>query len=266
MKLRKSLYGLRQAPKLWYKLFTSLLLKNGFSRSSVNDCLFQKTTKNRVIYLLLYVDDILLFGEEDNISSVKQFLSKHFTTTDLGICRHFLGLKFEYSPAGIFISQRPFIEKIILSASLENTKPLSTPLPLSHCLYEKIEQMSKEEAEFMSTIPYRSILGSLIFLSTSTRPDISTAVSMLGKFQEIPGRQHWKLFQHVVRYLIGTKEYGIFLPKGCTCTLTAWSDADWALDASNRRSRTGYLLTIDGSPIVWCSKLQSSTSLSSTEA
>lgn len=267
VKLRKSLYGLRQAPKLWYKLFTSVLKKNGFRRSDINDCLFMKKTNIEVVYLLLYVDDILLFGEDSDVIAVKKILSKYFTTTDLGIFHHFFGLKFENAPNGIFIFQRPFIEKIIRAANLENSKPITTPLPLSHCFYEPMKNSPDNEAEFMSTVPYRNVLGSLILLSTRTRPDISTAVSMLGKFQEKPGRSHSKLLQQVVRYLIGTIDHGLFLPKTAgKCVLYAWSDGDWARDNSNPRSRTGYLLTMSVSPIVWCSKLQTSTSLSSTEA
>lgn len=138
VKLRKSLYGLRQAPKLWYQHLSSFLKKYGFRRSRINDCLFLKDTANGEVYLLVYVDDILLFGELEDLNEVKSLFKANFTTTDLGVFRYFLGIKIEYTNTGIFLSQRPFIEKIIRLAELESAKPTETPLPLTHFLYDKV--------------------------------------------------------------------------------------------------------------------------------
>lgn len=127
--------------------------------------------------------------------------------------------------------------------------------------------MSETESEYIKSVPYRKVLGSLVYLSTRTRPDIATATSMLGKFQESPSRVHRKILKQVVRYLSGTISFGLFLPQSeGKVVLEGWSDADWARDTSNRRSRSGYILTLSGSPVVWFSKLQTYTSLSSSEA
>lgn len=87
-------------------------------------------------YLLLYVDDNLIFGKDGDAMNVKKKLANNFTITDVGICWHFLGLKIVYLPNGIYIFQRPFVEKIVSPSKMENLKPAITPLPLSHCLYE----------------------------------------------------------------------------------------------------------------------------------
>ena len=112
--------GLRQGPKLWYQLFSKFLGENGFRRSKMNDCLFIKKSDTCEVYLLSYVDDLLLFGDESDVQLTKHLLGRRFKITDLGVCQHFLGMKMEYKPSGIFLSQRPFIEKIIGIASLDS--------------------------------------------------------------------------------------------------------------------------------------------------
>lgn len=116
-------------------------------------------------------------------------------------------------------------------------------------------------------MPYLHILGSLIFLSTRTRPDISTAVSMLGKFQQDPSPKDWKAMTHLLRYLKGTAHMGIWTPTDSQKTdLQAWTDADWARDEELRRSRSGYLLMYGTKPVLWTSRLQAATALSTSEA
>ena len=119
----------------------------------------------------------------------------------------------------------------------------------------------------MKTVPYRQLLRSLIFLSTRTHPDISTAVSMLGKFQANPSPVHWKHLKQVIRYLVGTVKHGITFPiSDQSAKLSVWSDADWVRHCKNRRSRSGYIITVSGCPVNLSSKLQTATALSTSEA
>lgn len=266
VKLVKSIYGLRQAPKLWYQAFARVLQSVGFRRSSSNDCLFIRNSKDQSVYLLVYVDDIILAGQRDAVDDVKKMLAERFKITDLGNCTHFLGFKIDRTAFGIFLSQRPFTEKIISLAGLGTSKPTASPLPLSHTLYELRRSRTEEEEQFMGNVPYRRVLGSLLFLSTRTRPDISTAVSMLGKFQDSPLPEHWTAMKSVVQYLVGTKKYGLRLPFGEEAIAEAWADADCAREKHKRRSRSGYLVTIAGGPVLWTSRLQSLTAQSTTEA
>ena len=136
---------------------------------------------------------------------------------------------------------------------------------MSHPLYDELIELTDKEEEEMKNIPFRKVLGALLFLSTRTRPDITTAVSMLAKYQSKPSMQHWKMAKNVVRYLIDTQDRGILMQnndEGLIC----WVDADWARDLSKRRSRTGILITYNGAPIVWVSKLQTTTAQSTAEA
>lgn len=118
----------------------------------------------------------------------------------------------------------------------------------------------------MEKIPFRKVLGALLYLSTRTRPDIATTMSMLAKFQSKPTMAHCRMVKNVVECLIGTIEYGILLPKGSGMDVLCWTDADWASDLSNRRSRTGIILTLNGGPVVWTSTLQTTTATFTPEA
>ena len=166
----------------------------------------------------------------------------------------------------MFLSQKPFAEKIVELAGMTNAKPAKYPLPLSHPLYDEKTTPSEENLTAMQGIPFREVLGSLLFLATRTRPDLATAVSMLGKFQQEPLVKHWKAMKSVVHYLIGTTDSGVFFPFGQEATIEAWSDADWARDHHKRRSRSGYLVTVARCPVVWASRLQKLTAQSTTEA
>lgn len=119
----------------------------------------------------------------------------------------------------------------------------------------------------MESVPFRESLGALLYLCTRTGPEIATAVSTLSKFQSDPGVSHWKMLKHLVRYLIGTTNFGTLLQSTETAvTFRAWSDADWAHDHSKRRSRSSFVLQINFGSVIWCSRLQSATAQSSSEA
>ena len=215
------------------------LKKLGFRRARTNDSLFISTSNGPQVYLLVYFDDILVAGDRAAVQGVKKRLSSLFSTSDLGTCTHFVGMKIERRPAGLFLSQRPFGEKIVDLAGMTNAKPTHAPLPLSHPLYEENKTPTEKDLKAMRDIPYREVLGSLLFLATRTRPDLSTAVSMLGQYHQASMIEHWKSMKAVIRYLVGTLDYGVLLPSGQEALLEASSDADWARDHHKRRSRSG---------------------------
>lgn len=115
--------------------------------------------------------------------------------------------------------------------------------------------------------PYRSLLGALLYLSTRTGSYLAVAVSLLGKYQSDPGMHSWNTLENVIRYLSGTPYYGILLPvRSAAISLEAWSDADWAREKDRRKSRSGYVLTINGGFTVWSSRLHTATAQSTAEA
>lgn len=267
VRLIKSLYGLRQAPRLWYQCFAEAVLGLGFKRAESSFCLFVKETPTGAIYVIVYVDDILIIGKPDGIRETKDEFKKLFTVTDLGVCHYFLGMKLDYSTDGLLLSQSGYTERVIEAANMVQCKPARTPLPLSHPLYEKREPTTDSEKMEMQDIPYRNLLGKLLYLANRTRPDLAVAVSLLAKFQNDPAPRHWKALKHVVRYLKGTPRYGLIFPSGgSTKDLVVHCDADWGRDLEKRRSRTGYVIYYESAPVLWKSKLQTATATSTCEA
>ncbi|KAL0427137.1 UNVERIFIED_CONTAM: Retrovirus-related Pol polyprotein from transposon RE2 [Sesamum latifolium] len=128
--LKRSLYGLKQTSRQWNSEFTTKLLGFGFHQSSLNSCLFIKTTKTHFFVLIVYVDDILLTGiSKSLIQDVKNYVDSLFTIKDHGNAKFFLGLEIARSPKGTFISQRKYVNDIILDAGLSQAKSVSAPLP-----------------------------------------------------------------------------------------------------------------------------------------
>lgn len=156
---------------------------------------------------------------------------------------------------------------MLLSECIVGYKSVRSPLPLAHPLYEKKKPLSKQQIVEVQKIHYRPILGSLLYFSTWTCPDIAIAVSMLTKSQTDPALAYWKAMKHLLRYLACTTHYGFWLPSTHgTVDVQAWSDADWAPDHTQRRLRSGLLVRIKGDPIICSSELQAATAESTTEA
>lgn len=117
----------------------------------------------------------------------------------------------------------------------------------------------------MKNRPYRELIGGLNYLANATRPDIAFAASTLSRFCNDPGRTHWLLAKHVLRYLKGTKRYGINYIKNSE-DVTAYTNSDWAGDVDDRKSCTGNIIILANGPISWKSKKQGSVALSTMEA
>lgn len=136
-----------------------------------------------------------------------------------------------------------------------NCNPLRSPLPVSHIPYEPPMPLAENDAVEMATVPYREVLGSLLYPSTRTRPDLATVVSMLDKYASCDCPIHRKAMKRVQRYLKGTKDMFLCFKRHCRNQIKSWSDADWGRDQDKRRSRSGMLTTIGGNPVSWMSRL-----------
>jgi hypothetical protein len=146
--------------------------------------------------------------------------------------------------------------------------PASTPQQPGVHLSSSSSPTESEDILTMKRVPYGELVGSLIWLASNTRPDISTAVGSLCRFISNPGRPHWIAAQRVLRYLAGTSSFGITYhhQEEGSSHLIGYSDSDWAGDPDTRRSTSGFVFMLAGGPVSWKSKLQSSVSLSSVEA
>ncbi|KAK4410377.1 Retrovirus-related Pol polyprotein from transposon RE1 [Sesamum angolense] len=232
-KLKRSLYGLKQASRQWNLELTTRLIAFGFHQSSHDHCLFTQTTGAGLVALIVYVDDVLITcPSEDKITEIKHFLDAAFTIKDLGHAKYFLGLEIARSTAGTSITQHKFIRDIVRDAGLLSAKSVSSPLPVG------LKLSSHSSIPLIDPEPYRRLVGRLLYLSF-TRPDISFGAQQLSQFVHAPCTIHMEAALHLVRYLKGCPERGLFFPASTPFTLTAYCDADWASCVDSRRSLTG---------------------------
>ncbi|KAE9235367.1 Retrovirus-related Pol polyprotein from transposon TNT 1-94 [Phytophthora fragariae] len=265
--LLQSLYGLKQASRVWNETINKHLKSMGFEPADADPCVYTRGEGDDECIVCLYVDDMLIASRQKAvIASVKARIAEKFRIKDLGRARFILGIEIDYDMERrtLGISQKAYTESIIKKFGRENAKPCLTPLEPGVNL-TKADEPQTEEAK-MKSKPYRSLVGSLMYLACGTRPDISVAVAKLSRFLENPGEKHWDAGIKVVRYLLKTKDVGIVYDGLLGTQLEAYSNADWAGNRDDRRSVSGMLLMLCGAPVVWRSTFQKTVALSSTEA
>ncbi|KAJ4720195.1 Retrovirus-related Pol polyprotein from transposon TNT 1-94 [Melia azedarach] len=269
-KLKKSLYGLKQSPRQWYKRFDSYMIEIGYTRSLYDCCVYySKATNGSLIYLVLYVDDMLIAAEnKSDVQKLKDLLSVEFEMKDLGAARKILGMEIyrDRSKKKLFLSQKGYIQKILSRFGMSTAKPIDTPSAANAHLSVAFAPKSVEEKEYMSRVPYTSAVGSLMYAMVCTRPNLAQSVSVVSRFMGEPGKEHWQAVKRIFRYLKGTFDVGLIYRGDTQCLVTGFSDSDYAGDVDSRRSMTGYVFTLGSSVVSWKATLQPTVTLSTTEA
>lgn len=264
-KLNRALYGLKQAPRAWYERLTSVLIQFGFKSSRCDPSLFTYTQAGNLLYVLVYVDDIIVTGSSSSlISSLIHKLNATFALKELGELDYFLGIEVKKTPTGsLLLSQAKYIRELLSKADMLDANPIATPM-ISNLKLSRFGTDSLSDAHL-----YRSIVGGLQY-ATITRPDIAFSVNKACQFMAHPLESHWKAVKRILRYLKGTLSYGLELkpaPSPSTCfNLVAYSDADWASDPDDRRSTSGYCIYFGSNIVSWCSKKQTLVARSTAEA
>ncbi|XP_043714507.1 uncharacterized mitochondrial protein AtMg00810-like [Telopea speciosissima] len=213
----------------------------------------------RIIVLLLYVDDIVLIGNDTSyLDSFVATLSSQFAMKDLGALHYFLGIEVTTTPSGLFLSQSKYALDILQRAHMVDIKPISTPMALR-------SSVEGDSCPFIDVTLYRSIVGGLQYL-TMTRPDLSYAVNSVCQHMHSPTVAHFGMVKHILRYVKGTLDHGLWIVRASSLTLYGFSDSDWAGCPLTRRSTTGFCTFLGANCISWSAKKQSTVSRSSTEA
>jgi hypothetical protein len=258
-KLHKSLYGLKQAPRSWFERFTTQLESLGFTASIANPSLFILQTPQATLYLLLYVDDIIITGTSQSfISDLISQLKTTFELKDLGPLHYFLDLQLQYHDQGFSVHQTKYATNLLNRFNMFNCKPSSTP-------YSSTTKLTKSNSPTLSDpTQFRSLVGVLQYL-TFTHPDLSFAVNHICQFMHSPTEDHLMVAKRISHYLRGTL-HCVLLFQPSSLKLQGYVDADWAVDQSDRRSTSGYVVFLGSTPITWVSKKQCTVSRSSTEA
>ena len=267
-KLQRSFYGLKQASRSWNIRFDQAITSFGFEKSPDEPCVYKRIQAQKVVFLVLYVDDILLIGNDKQVlSGVKGWLHKQFDMKDLGEANYILGIKLirDRKNKLLALSQASYIDKILVRFNMENSKRGS--LPFRHGIHLSKEQSPKtpEQKERMSRIPYASAVGSLMYAMLCTRPDICYAVGVVSRYQSDPGEEHWIAVKHILKYLRRTRDYMLVYSSGSLETI-GFTDSDFQGDIDSRKSTSGYVFTLYGGAVCWRSIKQTCVADSTTEA
>ncbi|GJV87016.1 putative ribonuclease H-like domain-containing protein [Tanacetum coccineum] len=232
-KVEKTLYGLNQDPRARYETLSTYLLENRFRRGTIDKTLFIKKDKCDILLVQVYVDDII-FGSTKKSLCVKfeQMMHKRFQMSSMGELTFFLGLQVKQKDDGIFISQDKYVVDILKKFDFVTMKTTSTPIETNKAL------LKDEEAEDVDVHSYRSVIGSLMYL-TASRPDIMFVVCACTRFQVTPKVSHLHAVKRIFRYLKGQPKLGLWYPRDSPFDLKAFSDSDYAGASLNRKSTTG---------------------------
>ena len=261
LRLLKALYGLKQSPRLWYRKLRQWLLQNGWEISKYDECVFYN--QDRQLVITVYVDDINIFGPSDEaITSFKKEIAKAFKMTDAGRASWYLGMQMNWQADGLHIHQNGFIQQILGKYGLLGSRPASIPLDPTRKLLKETENTA--DPKFKTA--FMSMVGSLNYLQTKTVWGMAFPVSLVSRFMTNPNQSHMDAVLQEFRYIAGTPDRGLFFRKDGEQTLRGFVDSDWGGDTDTGKSTTGWVFTLAGCPVSWCSQRQKTVSSSSTEA
>jgi Reverse transcriptase (RNA-dependent DNA polymerase) len=233
-RLKRSLYGLKQSPRVLFDRFSKVVIKEGYLQSNADYTMFIQKNKGKLCVLIVYVDDIVLTGNDT------------MEMKDLGALRYFLGIKVVSSPKGVFLSQQKYVLELLHEVGMLGCRPANTPIDLNHGLKGCVsDQLDRER--------YQRLMGKLIYLS-HTRSDISYAVSVVSRYMHDPRVVHQKAVYRILRYLKGCLGRGLLFEKKGHMRVEVYTYADWAGCQDDRRSTSGHCAFVGGNLVSWRSK------------
>ncbi|KAK1662393.1 hypothetical protein QYE76_050552 [Lolium multiflorum] len=251
-RLVKALYGLKQAPRAWHARLGSVLRAHGFVPSTADTSLFLLQRPEVTMYLLVYVDDIILISSSDVVADrLVSALSGDFAVKDLGALHYFLGLEVSRSSAGLTLTQQKYALDLLRRAGMLKCKHATTPMSAT-------DRMSALDGDTLSpddATEYRSLVGGLQYL-TITRPDVSDAVNRVCQYLHAPRTSHWSAVKRILRYICFTASYGLLLQPAPSCALSAFSDADWAGYSISQQTEAEYKAVANATAeLIWLQSL-----------
>jgi transposase InsO family protein len=270
-KLSKTLYGLKQSPRAWYKKIDEYFASQSLIKSHVDPNIYVlRRSDGSFIIIALYVDDLMLVSNDMKLLlKTKRNLAGRFEMKDLEEIHYILGVQIlrNRKIRKIYLSQQKYVENVLERFGMKDCKPLATPLDSNSKLTRDMSPQNPEEVEEMKEIPYQNAVGSLVYAMISTRADISYPVGVVSQYMANPGPQHWIAVKRILRYLQGTSNHVLqYGGSPLSLQVIGYCDADYAGDIDTRRSTTGYTFLLAGGAISWNSKKQPTVALSTTEA
>ena len=264
LRLRKTIYGLKQSGRAWYKEIDQKLQELGFLRCQSDHSIYVKyDDSGEKILISIYVDDLMIATKnEEALKETKELLKESYKMTDLGELNYLLGIKItrDRKRREFRMSQQAYIDRMLQEFNMDQCKGIATPMDKGDLLPIVTTDSIDPET------PYRQAIGKLMYTMVSTRPDIAYPVSVLSRYMANPDQKHWKAIKRIFRYLKETRELGLVLGGSDKVTLEGYSDSDFAGDKETRRSTSAYIFKIGEGTISWMSKKQDVVATSTTEA
>eukprot|EP00253_Pinus_taeda_P036492 PITA_36492 len=258
-RLKLALYGLKQAPRAWYTRIDNYFTRLGFTKSEADANRYHIIVDGKLLIIVLYVDDLILIGDDELIKPCKKDFAREFEMKDMGLMHYFLGMELWKKDGEVFVSQGKYANEILRRFHIDTCKPMETPLAGT---------WRKEDAtsgEVVAATVYRQLVGSLMYL-VNTRLDLCFALNQLSQAMVQPTKLFWKAAKHVLIYLRGTTQYGLWYKWTEGVKLQGFKDADWEATPSNRKSTFGGIFNLGSVAVSWYSWKQRSVALSSAEA
>lgn len=236
IQILKSLYGLKQAGRLWFKRLAIYLTKQGFKNNEACPCIFVKTQAKEICIVAIYVDDLNIIGTQEAIRQTIQAMDKEFELKKGGRTKFCIGWKIEDLTQGKFVHQGTYLIKLLQRFRMNECTICKIPMevrslnPAKDSLGHRNPQL--EESLDTSKYYYPSLIGGLMYLANNTRPDISFATSLLSRYLNDPCYRHWKAALKILRYLKGTIDYGLLYRKSSRNSIVGYSDASYQSEPS----------------------------------
>ncbi|KAI5347547.1 hypothetical protein L3X38_000434 [Prunus dulcis] len=218
-KLRKSLYGLKQSSRAWFGSFVASMRKSGYVQSNSDHTLFLKRRKCKLTTLIIYVNDMIVTGDQAETQNLQKYLASEFEMKSLGDLKYFLGIEVPRSKRGIFLSQMKYVLDLLAKTKMLDCKPIDTSGEQNHKLGLYPYQVSIDKER------YQRLVGKLIFLA-HTRPNITYAVSVVSQFMHSPSEDHVGAVTRILRYLKVTPGKGLIFYKYDRTDVEGYTDTD----------------------------------------
>ncbi|CAM8902479.1 unnamed protein product [Rhodiola kirilowii] len=234
-RLKKALYGLKQAPRAWFSRIKTYFDREGFKNSSLDHSLFIKKSGDKILFVCLYVDNLVYTGNDvDLCKDFNDSMKREFEMTDLGTMKYFLGVEVTQNSKGIHLNQKKYAKEVLERFQMWNCNAAKNPIVPGTRLSKNAESVE------IDATSYKQLVGSLMYI-TVTRPDIMYCVSLISRFMARPLEEHMQVAKRILRYLRGTTELGLMYKRGEGVELKAFTDSDYAGDIDDRKSTSGYV-------------------------
>ena len=264
LKLNRALYGLRQSGRLWYQKLCQDLNSIGMKRCLMDKCLFYRRSKYGLVLLAAFVDDLLIVGSSERaLQEIAKDLKRLYEFGTFQELDEFLGMKIHRTADGFVLDQRGYVRQILLRAGMNECRPVYTPMED----YKAMQKWEESTTDVVATSDFRTLVGSILYLMTRSKPDLGFVCSYLSTKVSAPSSRDWRVLKRCLRYIKATEDFVLCLRgSDADMSLKTYVDSDFASTAFDRRSVSGQVTLLAGGCVSWKARVQDTVALANSEA